>query len=519
MRYYLRTGYGLATSSYGSSQDSICMGLTQGSGASPGVWTAVSTLIIGAYKHEGFGAQLVGGWSPESISLATQLYVDDTDLLHNRVNAQDSQEMLVPWVQEATTHWANLLQATGGNLNPTKCYWYLLQYKFDKGEASLTSRRHLLNNHLTIPQPDGSEVEITLKDPGEASEVLGVLVSPNGDGELMLQHMVNKGYKWSRRVLNSKLQAKDAWFSFRTQAIMSVRYGLVPLMASRSSMEHTVSKWYYHCLPALGVNRTIGHEWRMLPFEYQGLGLPNLPLEKLAESLQLLQHHWSRRTDLGKALRLAFELVQVETGLYGNFLLRNYNTYESLATHTWFKQLWEMVHHFRVDVVLSDDIIVTPIRENDKVLMEEVLRILPYHQWVAFNRARKHFQIYFLSHLIMCDGSTVHPTAMDPSLANHRTTGMRFPNEQSTDTDFEIWNQTIRRLTSPTLTLSPPLGRFLCACPEYYTWQTNTARSYIVQQNKDKIYSLYYPTQQRNQTRGHNYFEYHQPQPTNHHAT
>ena len=509
MRYYLRTGYGLATSSYGSSQDSICMGLTQGSGASPGVWTAVSTVIIGAYKHEGYGAQLVGGWSPEPISLAALLYVDDTDLLHNRVTAEDSQEMLIPWVQQATTHWANLLQATGGNLNPAKCYWYLLQYKFDQGEASLVPRRHLLNNHLTIPQPNGRDVEIILKDPAEASEVLGVLVSPVGDGEPMLQHMINKGYKWSRRVLNSKLNTTDAWFSFRTQAMMSVRYGLIPLMASWHSIEHTLSKWYYHCLPALGVNRTIGHEWRMLPVEYQGLGLPNLALEKLAESLQLLQRHWSRGTDLGKALRLGFELVQVETGLQGNFLLRNYNTYGRLATHTWFKQLWETVHHFGVEVVVSDDMIVPPIRENDKVLMEEALKILPYHQWVPFNRARKHFQIYFLSHLIMGNGTTVHPTAIDPSLAKHRPTGMRFPKEQPTDTDFKIWNQTIRRLTSPTLTLSPPLGRFLRACPEYNTWQTNMAHAYVVQQNKDKSYDVYYPTHQHAHTRGHNYFEYH----------
>jgi hypothetical protein len=509
MRYYLRTGYGLSTTSYGSSKDSICMGLTQGSGASPAVWTAVSTVIIGAYKHRGFGAQLVGGWSHDSISIAALLYVDDTDLLHNIAGTQDDQEMLVPLVQQATTHWANLLQATGGNLNPAKCYWYLLQYKFDKGEASLISRRHLLDNHLTIPQPNGNEVEITLKDPAEPSKVLGVLVSPNGDGEPMLQYMVDKGYKWSKRVLNSKLQAKDAWFSFKTQAIMSVRYGLVPLMASRSSIEHTVSKWYYHCLPALGVNRSIGHEWRMLPFEYQGLGLPNLALEKLAESLHLLQHHWSRRTDFGKALRLAFELVQVETGLQGNFLLRNYDTYGRLATHTWFKQLWELTQHYGVDVVLSDDIIVPPIRENDKVLMEVVLQILPYHQWVSFNRARKYFQIYFLSHLIMCDGSTVNPSAMDPTLAKHRFTGMRFPKEQPTDADFDIWNHTIRRLTSPTFTLSPPLGRFLRTCPEYYTWQTNTDRSYIVQQNVNTSYSVYYPTHQRNRTRGHNYFEYH----------
>jgi hypothetical protein len=513
MRYYLRTGYGLSTTSYGSSQDSICMGLTQGSGASPAVWTAVSTVIIGAYKHRGYGAQLVGGWSQDPIAIAALLYVDDTDLLHNIVSTQDDQEMLVPWVQQATTHWANLLQATGGNLNPAKCYWYLLQYKFEKGEASLTSKRQLLDKHLTIPQPNGSEVEITLKDPTEPSEVLGVLVSPTGDGEPMLQHMVDKGYKWSRRVLNSKLQAKDAWFSFRTQAIMSVKYGLVPLMASWSSIEHTVSKWYYHCLPALGVNRSIGHEWRMLPVEYQGLGLPNLALEKLAESLQLIQHHWSRRTKLGQALRLAFELVQVETGLRGNFLLRNYDTYGRLATHTWFKQLWEMVHHFRVEVVLADEFIVPPIRENDKVLMEEVLQMLPYHQWVPFNRARKYFQIYFLSHLVMCDGSTVNPSAVEPSFTTHRSTSMRFPKEQPTDADFDIWKHTIRRLTSPTLTLSPPLGRFLRTCPEYDTWQTNTDRSYIVQQNNDTSYRVYYPAQQHYRTRGHNYFEYHHTTP------
>jgi hypothetical protein len=113
----------------------------------------------------------------------------------------------------------------------------------------------------------------------------------------------------------------------------------------------------------------------------------------------------------------------------------------------------------------------------------------------------------------MCDGSTVNPSAMDPTLAKHRSTGMRFPKEQPIDADFDIWNHTIRRLTSPTLTLSPPLGRFLRTCPEYHTWQTNTDRSYIVQQNNDTSYSVYYPAQQRNRTRGHNYFEYHHTTP------
>ena len=495
MQYYLATGHGLAVSSYGGTPKSICMGLVQGSGAAPGAWIAVSTVIVGAYKRRGYGAHLVGGWSQTQIPLAALLYVDDTDLLHKQQPSLSSQDTLVPWVQEATNHWAHLLQATGGNLKPAKCYWYLLQYRFVRGIASLASKAQLSHHFLTIPQPDGSQVSIDLKDPTEASNVLGVLVSPTGDGEPMLQHMLSKGYKWSNRVLKSRLLPNDAWFSFKTQAIMSVKYGLIPLMASRASIESKLSRWYYHCLPALGVNRSIGHEWRTLPFEFQGLGLPNLTLEKLSDSLHLLQHHWSHNTALGQALHLSFELVQVETGLYGNFLLRDYSTFECLASHTWFKQIWELSHHYQVQVHLSEGIVIPPLRENDTVLMEEATKILPRSQWTSFNRARKYFKVYFLSHLIMADGHTVHPSSINSNLSEHRFTSMRFPQEQPTKADFTLWTNTIRRLTSPTLSLSPPLGKFLCICPEYTRWLTNHTQSQIVHRKDETTFHVYFPIQ------------------------
>jgi hypothetical protein len=233
MQYYLATGHGLSTTSYGGSQKSRCMGLVQGSGAAPGAWIAVSTVIIGAYKKKGYGAHLVGGWSQQKIPLSALLYVDDTDLLHKQEQTPSTLDELVPWVQEATNHWGHLLQATGGNLKPVKCYWYLLHYQFHNGIATLTPKEQLANYSISIPQANGDTVNIALKDPTEASNVLGVLVSPSGDGEPMLEHMLAKGYKWSNRVRHSKLSPPDAWFSFKTQAIMSVRYGLIPLMASR----------------------------------------------------------------------------------------------------------------------------------------------------------------------------------------------------------------------------------------------------------------------------------------------
>ena len=217
MSYYLQMGYGLAMSSYSGSDDSICMGLTQGSRAAPCVWTAVSTVIVGAYKQRGFGARLVGGWSQDSILLSALIYMDDTDLFWAQLPTQTG--------SLGTSSHNPMGASLAGHTRKPEANQVLLvhtQYRFNKGTAELTPKKHLLQHKLTLPQTNGSRVEITLKDPMEASEVLCVLVSPDRNGEPMLTHMITKGYKWSQHVQCSKLLAKDAWFSFKTQAMMSI---------------------------------------------------------------------------------------------------------------------------------------------------------------------------------------------------------------------------------------------------------------------------------------------------------
>lgn len=499
MRYFLQTGFGLSETSYGGTSDSVCMGLIQGSGAAPGVWTAVSTVILGAYKAKGYGAYLSSGWSGTKVPISALLYVDDTDLLHRPHHKFGSQEELISWIQEATKCWAYLLQATGGSLKPAKCYWYLMEYKFKEGTAYLSRTQDIRHISLNIPQPDTTDVTIELKDTTEATKVLGVMCCPNGDGTPMLNHMLGKGYKWSSRVLSSPLPPHDAWFSFHTQAIMSVRYGIIPLMAHRAQIDDALGRWYYHCLPALGVNRHITKGWRMLPVGFQGLGLPNLSLEKLSDSLKLLQRHWGTHNDLGASLRCSFELVQMETGLYGNFLLRDFTSFGCLATHSWFKCLWELTDHYQVKVELSDQIVVPPLRERDKVLMEEVIHFLPPSQWVSFNRARKYFQVYFMSQLLLSDGKTVDPTTV--TLGSNRATSFKFPREEPTPQDIELWISTIKVLTSPSLALSPPLGEFLRHCIESDRWRMPRSQHCIVHTSRTGHYDIFQPILATTRTR------------------
>jgi hypothetical protein len=137
MQFFLKTGFGLATQGYRGTSQNPYMGLIQGSGAAPGAWTAISTVMLVAYKSKGYSAFFATAWSGVVLSIAALLYVDDTDLLHTCPTDIMTEYEFFSRVQTATHYWATLLQATGGSLKPKKCYWYLLSYKFVQGCALL----------------------------------------------------------------------------------------------------------------------------------------------------------------------------------------------------------------------------------------------------------------------------------------------------------------------------------------------------------------------------------------------
>ena len=123
----------------------------------------------------------------------------------------------------------------------------------------------------------------------------------------------------------------------------------------------------------------------MLPHRYQGLGLPNMALEKLGKSIAWLHHHWSVKKGVGLIIKAAFERLQVETGLSGNVLIRDYNKYECLAMHSWFKVLWQYLHTFWVKLEL-ENVDIPAIRERDRVIMDEVTMVMDRTEWAGVNR-------------------------------------------------------------------------------------------------------------------------------------
>jgi hypothetical protein len=332
-------------------------------------------------------------WTALVKKIVAILYVDDTDLLHMN-NAGVDTISFIDRVQSALTTWSRLLQATGGNLKPEKCYYYIMSYRYNGAVARLCTGRELRQYRtLTIPQHGGAVMDIALKDLKEATQTLGMFTSPMSDGYAHLAKMLSKCCHWEESIRSSTLLHRDRWHSLHTQLFPSVRYGLIPFMTPPAVLEEAFMDIYYRLLPLLNVNRNIMSDWRWLPQSFQGLGLPNMGLKKLSLMLQYVVRHWGCGGPMDFQLRRSFELLQVECGLYRNPLTRDFHLFGCLATNTWMRLLWQYLDYYQVKLHL-DNVIIPPIRERDQVIMELVVTAFPPADWSSVARA-KHENILY----------------------------------------------------------------------------------------------------------------------------
>jgi hypothetical protein len=154
MEYFIKSGFGIAKEQTFSGSATVrLMGLGQGSGAAPIGMRSMITLVDNAYKRLGHGMNAKYSLADRIVLLAAIIYVDDTDLLHWAKFYGVSDEAFMADIQRGVNDWGMLVQATGGSLEQSKSFWYLLSWKFVRGKPTIKSEAELPSQPLTIPLP------------------------------------------------------------------------------------------------------------------------------------------------------------------------------------------------------------------------------------------------------------------------------------------------------------------------------------------------------------------------------
>jgi hypothetical protein len=86
--------------------------------------------------------------------------VDDTDLLHINLEEDESVATVHESIQASVLNWGNLLIATGGALQPAKCFYLIISFEWTKGEWSYRDNSIIGDFRVAVPLPGGASAAI-----------------------------------------------------------------------------------------------------------------------------------------------------------------------------------------------------------------------------------------------------------------------------------------------------------------------------------------------------------------------
>ena len=89
---------------------------------------------------------LISKWR---VHLAAILYVDDADVIHIDMDADESIEDTHYALQASVSNWENLLIASRGALKPVKCFYHLISVNW-KADGSWKYTENELKEELDI---------------------------------------------------------------------------------------------------------------------------------------------------------------------------------------------------------------------------------------------------------------------------------------------------------------------------------------------------------------------------------
>jgi len=135
MRHRMKTRHGLSTKSYQSTNEEQNEGTGQGSGGSPAIWLVFMVTLLTAFRQFTPGMKVVSPFDSLLVLIVAIYYVDDGMPGVNDSNSVEPKTLafLVATAESSAQSWERLLFISGGGLELSKCFTYILRWDFDSG--------------------------------------------------------------------------------------------------------------------------------------------------------------------------------------------------------------------------------------------------------------------------------------------------------------------------------------------------------------------------------------------------
>ena len=319
MEFHLKTALGVSENYYKHTSTTPVHGSGQGSCASPTLWLLISTILM----------RCLDQGNPGILRSSIDGFVDDTSLFTNIPFQYSNMNEAVRNLQVATQTWSKLLEASGGKLELSKCFYYVLSWKFsNEGEPipmTIEEQEHEQYPKITITDPDSNnEIYIQQKECQCHHKTLGVYKNILGDDTYQYRELLKKSNNMAQIASGAKMSKHQARVAFHMIYLPTINYSLPACSFTLQQTESIQAKALENFLPAMGWRRTSSRALVHGPLEYGGYDIPHLYALQGMQKLTTLINHIRANTELGQLFLTNINWIQLLSGRGVQFLSDNY---------------------------------------------------------------------------------------------------------------------------------------------------------------------------------------------------
>ena len=409
LRHYVRTVFGDSISFFdaNSVHPVAIQGVGQGNGAGPQIWAAISTVLLNMLRNRNIGARFESPLDHFVTQMGGFAFVDDTDLL---VTADDS-STLIAKMTEAVRTWEGGINASGGQLEPSKTYWYPIDFDWVDGNWKYKDTSNIPGK-ITMKDADGQSIELEKVSPGEARRTLGVRLAPNGSNKQEAEYLQLMADQWAERIRIGHLPRFLAWQSLVSTITAKLCYALPATTLTEGQCRKITTKMTEAALFRSGFNRNyprdlvFGHQKRL------GLGMVDLYVAQGAANITaLLRYADDRKSLTGQLIQTSYQQLLLEMGTNSLPFFSDFSKWKYSVTPSFLTHVWQFCNNKGI-TIKSPAASFRPRRIGDCLLMEQMYNTTSGKTLASLNQCRIYLQIIWLSEIVSGDGRRIRRQAV-----------------------------------------------------------------------------------------------------------
>jgi ribonuclease HI len=421
MVHQIKSRHGLLRPYHGSDNDEL-EGTGQGSGASPAIWLIYSVSLLAAFRSFTPGIQVISPFESMMVFILAVFYVDD-----GMPGVNDAHEkaalplaMLLDQAGKASQSWERLLFASGGALELTKCFAYILYWDLSNGTHRLLSPDKIPNCiseaegsfrgplSLTYGDTSAERHSLVTVSPWVGKRTLGVRLAPAGNWDDEFNFRRDQSRELAMLLAGSVLSKETARVGYLQMVCPKLEFPLSVTQFTQDQCDRISSPALRACMSKMGYNRNMPKEVVYGPVELFGVGLHDIFIEQGVKSVTMLVGHIRQDSDTGRMMRIELQWCQVQAGTSINLLEDPQVPIDYIET-CWIMSVRDFLSMYNLHLEFSqlarpvvqcvhDEFIMDAIRARATCTATELQRV---------NACRLYLQVSRVSDIATADGSRI----------------------------------------------------------------------------------------------------------------